>query len=1206
MTASRTGATPLDDATDATLLSLSRVALETMSHGLCMFDAAGRIMLFNRRFLDLYDLSADTIRPGISTRQMLEHGAERGNIRPAQFDAFCRSYEAQLAAGQPFVWRKQLPDGRTVMMDYRRLPDGGWVGLFEDVSDVTKLERELRNQFERLDLAVSTMSYGIAMFGPDERLTMCNDQYHSMYNQDPAVVQPGILYRDILAYAVGNGSHPELTLDELYEMRMAPVRRHEVATMELTMDDGRVIQSTCRPTSDGGWVADHQDVTEQRRAERALREKNVLLDATLDSMSHGLCAFDADLKLVMCNDRFLKLYELTESMVPAGMHIADVAQFCGSLDGPGQRTTDEVVAEIKAQMADPTQPTRRRTSKSGRTLAIRYRPMADGGWVGTYEDVTDLERAEAEVREQNRRFDAALENMAQGLTLLDRDLRLVACNQRYIELYGFDSARVKPGILLRDIINHGIEIGAFTPEGGDKVFAAYEQQNRIGRGGVALRRLGNGRVIEVRNEPMPNGGWVTTCEDITERERAAEVLQEQNRRFDLALENMAHGLALYDQDLRLVVCNRRYLAMYGLTPEDTKPGVTLRELIERVVQLGYHGNVKSTSIYDEIRARMTEGVPLFRRMADGRFIVCRHQKLSDGGWLTTNEDITDRENAVQELREQNLRFDAALENMAQGLCMIDQDEKIIVCNQRFLDIYGHPPELVKPGANMRDVLQATFARGVLAQITAEQLQQEFTERLDRDLSTSHRQLTDGRTIMIMRRRMAHGGWVATYEDITERRKAEERIAHMARHDALTDLPNRVLFREKMDEGLAQVRTHGDSMAVLCLDLDNFKSVNDTLGHPIGDKLLMIVAQRLTQVVGEGETIARLGGDEFAVLQIAPQPHAAETLARRLVEAVSEPIAIDGHEINNAVSIGIAVTPTDGIEADKLMKCADLALYRAKADGRGVYRFFAPEMDARIQVRRKLEIELRKALGHGEFSLVFQPLVRMVDNELIGMEALLRWNHAELGTVSPVDFIPLAEDTRLIVPIGEWVLRTACIEAMRWSRPLRLAVNLSPVQLKSRGFMAMVASALAASGLPPTRLELEITEAVLLQDDAGTLAMLHQLRNLGVRICMDDFGTGYSSLSYLRSFPFDKIKIDRSFVAHTTDSKDGAAIIGAIAALGTSLGIETTAEGVETAEQYEMVRQQGCTEAQGYYLSRPCPVADVPALIAKLRREVAAA
>jgi EAL domain-containing protein (putative c-di-GMP-specific phosphodiesterase class I) len=258
------------------------------------------------------------------------------------------------------------------------------------------------------------------------------------------------------------------------------------------------------------------------------------------------------------------------------------------------------------------------------------------------------------------------------------------------------------------------------------------------------------------------------------------------------------------------------------------------------------------------------------------------------------------------------------------------------------------------------------------------------------------------------------------------------------------------------------------------------------------------------------------------------------------------------------------------------------------------------------VRRKMELELRKALGNGEFSLVFQPLVRTADNELIGMEALLRWNHAELGVVSPVDFIPLAEDTKLIVPIGEWVLRTACIEAMRWPSPLRLAVNLSPVQLKSRGFMAMVASALAASGLPPSRLELEITEAVLLQDDASTLAMLHQLRDLGVRICMDDFGTGYSSLSYLRSFPFDKIKIDRSFVAHATDSKDGAAIIGAIATLGTSLGIETTAEGVETAEQFAMVRQQGCTEAQGYYLSRPRPADDIPALIAKLRRDVAAA
>jgi diguanylate cyclase (GGDEF)-like protein/PAS domain S-box-containing protein len=1203
MTASRTDATPLDDAADATLLSLSRVALETMSHGLCMFDATGCVVLFNRRFLDLYDLSADVIRPGISTRQMLEHSAARGNIRPEQFEAFCQSYEAQLAAGQPFVWRKQLPDGRTIMMDYRRLPDGGWVGLFENVSDVAKLERELRNQFERLDLAISTMSYGIAVFGPDERMKLCNDQYRRMYNQSDAVVKPGVLYRDILADGVRRGLHPGRTLDELYEKRMAPVRRRQVEVMELIVGDGRIIQSTCRPTSDGGWVADHQDVTEQRRAERALREKNVLLDATLDSMSHGLCAFDADLKLVMCNRRFLEFFDLNEATIRPGMHIADMVHICVGSNG---RDPVDVFEEIRTQMADPSQPTMRRQSMSGRTLAIRYRPMADGGWVGTYEDVSDLDRVEAEVREQNRRFDAALENMAQGLTLLDGDLRMVACNRRYIELYGFDPAHVKPGILLHDIIKHGIEIGAFAPGDGVKICASYEQMNRTGRGGIALRRLGNGRVIEVRNEPMPNGGWVTTCEDITERERAAEILQQQNRRFDLALENMAHGLALYDRDLRLLVCNRRYYEMYGLSRADVKPGATLRELVDRVVQLGHHGNATSASIYDEARARMIEGVPLFRRMADGRMIVCRYQQLSDGGWLTTNDDITDRENAAQELREQNLRFDAALENMVQGLCMIDQDEKIIVCNQRFLDIYGHSPEVAKPGASMRDVLRDAFARGVMAQVTPEQLEQEFSERLTHELSTSHRQMTDGRTIMITRRRMTHGGWVATYEDITERRKAEERIAHMARHDALTDLPNRVLFRERMDEGLTQVRTHGDTMAVLCLDLDNFKSVNDTLGHPIGDKLLMIVAQRLAKVVGEDETIARLGGDEFAVLQIAPQPQAAEALARRIVVAISEPISIDGHEINNAVSIGIAVTPTDSVEADQLMKCADLALYRAKSDGRGVYRFFAPEMDARIQVRRKMELELRKALGNGEFSLVFQPLVRTQDNELIGMEALLRWNHAELGVVSPVDFIPLAEDTRLIVPIGEWVLRTACIEAMRWPSPLRLAVNLSPVQLKSRGFMAMVASALAASGLPASRLELEITEAVLLQDDAGTLAILHQLRNLGVRVCMDDFGTGYSSLSYLRSFPFDKIKIDRSFVAHATDSRDGAAIIGAIATLGTSLGIETTAEGVETAEQFAMVRQQGCTEAQGYYLSRPRPAADIPALIAKLRRDVAAA
>jgi diguanylate cyclase (GGDEF)-like protein len=461
-------------------------------------------------------------------------------------------------------------------------------------------------------------------------------------------------------------------------------------------------------------------------------------------------------------------------------------------------------------------------------------------------------------------------------------------------------------------------------------------------------------------------------------------------------------------------------------------------------------------------------------------------------------------------------------------------------------------------------------------------------------------------IKITHEPMSDGGWVAIYEDITERHRAEEHIAHMARHDALTQLPNRMLLLEKMAEGLARVEATGDAMAVFYLDLDNFKGINDTLGHPIGDRLLGIIAERIRVSVREGDTIARLGGDEFAILQGYSSAEAAASLARRLVDVVSDPIEIDGQDINSGVSIGIALAPNDGTTADHLMKCADLALYRAKAEGRGTFRFFEPDMDARIQARRALEVDLRRALVAGEFSLAYQPQINLAGNDLTAMEALLRWTSAERGSVPPSEFIPLAEETGLIVPLGEWVLREACREAAGWPDPIKVAVNLSPVQFRNRGLVTTVTLALAAARLAPHRLELEITEAVLLQDDEVTVNMLHQLRALGVRIAMDDFGTGYSSLSYLRSFPFDKIKIDRSFIKDIDRNRDSAVIIKAIASLGGSLGIETTAEGIETEEQLDIVRRAGCTEMQGYLASKPVPASEVAGLIARVRGEVAAA
>ena len=433
-------------------------------------------------------------------------------------------------------------------------------------------------------------------------------------------------------------------------------------------------------------------------------------------------------------------------------------------------------------------------------------------------------------------------------------------------------------------------------------------------------------------------------------------------------------------------------------------------------------------------------------------------------------------------------------------------------------------------------------------------------------------------------------------DVTERKQAEARIAYMAHHDALTGLPNRVRFNDCLDEALARQQRNGESVAVHCLDLDHFKSVNDTLGHPVGDRLLQQVAERLGRCLRKSDVVARLGGDEFAVVQTPiAGPAQASALASRLIEVVGEPFDLDGNEVIVGASVGIAIAPQDGDAPEALLRNADMALYRAKSDGRGTSHFFEPEMDRLLQARRMLELDLRKAFVQSEFELFYQPLVNVRSGQVIGFEALIRWRHPERGTVSPIEFIPLAEEIGLIVPLGEWILREACRQAATWPSDIHVAVNLSPVQFRNRGVVQAVLTALGYSGLAPHRLELEITESVLLGETEANISILHQLRGLGVRIAMDDFGTGYSSLSYLRSFPFDKIKIDRSFVREMVDRPDCVAIVRAVAGLGASLGIATTAEGVETVEQLDRVRAEGCTEVQGYLFSAPRPASELAGL-----------
>ncbi len=556
--------------------------------------------------------------------------------------------------------------------------------------------------------------------------------------------------------------------------------------------------------------------------------------------------------------------------------------------------------------------------------------------------------------------------------------------------------------------------------------------------------------------------------------------------------------------------------------------------------------------------------------------------------LTSSLSVADRgsdREANERLAAVHRNLKIALTYMSQGLALYDAKGVLILANRRLSEMCGVSCEQVRVGMSIAEVMGAIgFARR-----RAQRLEQRIHSiPPDGQMDQTFEEIGEAHVVSIATRPMPDGGWVMTFEDVTERRRAEVQLAFMAHHDALTGLPNRTYFHERLQQATMQAK-RGVPFVLMSLDMNGFKGVNDTLGHAAGDELLQTVAQRLRACVRESDTVARLGGDEFAVIQTGPKEDGdAVVLAKRLIQSLGQPYLLHGHQVLSGCSVGMTMAPRDGMEADDLLKKADMALYRAKKDEGLKYSFFEPELDTRMETRRSLERDLRQALMQDELRLHYQPLVDAQTREVMSYEALIRWQHPVRGTISPADFIPLAEESGLIVPIGEWVVRTACEEAATWAHDVKVAVNLSPAQFKSGRLPEMIAEALSFSGLSADRLELEITESVLLQNSESTLKALHRLRGLGVKIALDDFGTGYSSLSYLRSFPFDKLKIDRSFVQDLPESHSARAIVQAIAALGASFNMAITAEGVEKIEQLEYLRGEGCNELQGYYLSKPKP------------------
>jgi diguanylate cyclase (GGDEF)-like protein/PAS domain S-box-containing protein len=671
-------------------------------------------------------------------------------------------------------------------------------------------------------------------------------------------------------------------------------------------------------------------------------------------------------------------------------------------------------------------------------------------------------------------------------------------------------------------------------------------------------------------------------------------LEAEKQLADTALDNMTQGLVLYDAEARVVMFNQRYIDLLGLSDEVIRPGCQFRAVMEHCRERGaFDGDVDQfcAKIMESVAAGKTTQAVLETK--SGRSYHVIDKPLAQGGWVKTIEDITEQRELERE-RDRNRAFlSEIIDHIPSRITVKDiRDRRYVLVNQVAERQYGLPRDAII-GRTAFDL----FPQAAAARLTASDDQAVAqpdglfidehpwqSQALGLRYVTSHR-------ITIADDSAAPRYLVNVVEDVTDRREAADKIAHLAHFDALTDLPNRVLFREQLEQWLERAR-HGEAFALLYIDIDEFKGINDSLGHHVGDELLKAVGERIKGCLKPADMVARLGGDEFAVLLTEIQGRDdVVSFVKRVFDAIRSPYNCLGHHLSSDASIGIAMAPLDGTERDELTKHADLAMYAAKAGGRRTFRFFEKAMDENARFRLQMEQDMRRALTEGHFELHYQPLVDLADNEMTGCEALLRWHHPERGMIPPLDFIPLAEDTGFINEIGDWVLRTACAEAATWPSHIRLAVNVSPVQLKSPTLALRVASALAASGLAPQRLEVEITEAVLISDDDVALKILHQLHDIGVRIALDDFGTGYSSLSYLKRFPFDKIKIDRCFVSDI-EVGGSSAIVQAVVNIAAASNMTTTAEGVETGQQQALLRQLGCTEMQGYLFSAPKPAAEV--------------
>jgi diguanylate cyclase (GGDEF)-like protein/PAS domain S-box-containing protein len=808
-----------------------------------------------------------------------------------------------------------------------------------------------------------------------------------------------------------------------------------------------------------------------------------------------------------------------------------------------------------------------------------------------------LRRSKRSQLRRNAFISSAMNNLNQGLVMTDAQRRIIFCNDRYLEIYGLTRSDIRPNMTGYDILRLRRERGVLGVTD-DEFYEKAASSNGL------ITELPDGRAILVKYFVLPNGGSVATHLDVSEQRRLSQQLASTKQFLESVLDNVPACVAAKSlEDGRYIFANTAYERFWGFS-RDHVVGKNARELF---------APISADSIETADRAALNSPDGQFRnefeverggerRMVASIRIAVRNEGNRPGFLLLVFEDITDRRSLSQELESTKKFLERVVDNIPVAL-IVEQvkDGRYLLANRSAETILNRKREEAT-GLTASDIFNAKEAKLIIARDEAA-IRKRGMITEEHPISTK-----DGLRLFLTRRATVLGDagepqyLIKTHEDVTDRRQTELRMAHMAYHDGLTDLPNRAAFLQALTQMIEACEGTGEEFAVLCVDLDGLKEVNDVFGHALGDKYLIEVAQRLLDSA-RGGVVARLSGDEFGLIIDGKQPDAGLALARQIGEAVAKDFQIDGRPVRAGITTGMSVFPQNGTDGASLLANAGAALFRAKQKSRGTISLYQPEMDRQIRDRRVLHQDLSVAVKNGELSLAFQPQGAarhsVAESEIIGFEALARWQHPVRGQVSPAEFIPIAEESGLIVEMGEWILREACREAASWPKPLQVAVNLSPAQFMHGDVVGLVHSILLETGLAPDRLELEITEGVLIEDFDRGLALLRRLKALGVRISMDDFGSGYSSLSYLQAFPFDKIKIDRAFIINLGRNPQSAAIVRAVIDLGHGLEMSIVAEGVETVDQLAFLAREGCDGVQGYLLGKPLPIGKYAGLIGRV-------